>query len=108
VIAGTACLASITAILRAFSDILPLASTDPQTIWRFEIAFLLTAARWIALAVEALYAISVIVPPWKSVGARAVAATRGRAASACARWRTVARSLRPAAGCAAGGSGSPG
>ena len=71
VIAGTACLAGITVILRAFSDILPLASTEPQTVWRFEIAFLLTAAQWIALAVVALSAISVIVLLWKSAGARA-------------------------------------
>jgi hypothetical protein len=66
VIAGTACVAGITAILRAFSDILPLASTEPKTIWRFEVAFLLTAAQWIALAVVALAAISVVVLLWKS------------------------------------------
>jgi hypothetical protein len=70
VIAGTVCLAGITVILRTFSDILPLASTEPQTIWRFEIAFLLTAAQWIALAVVALAAISVIVLMWKSARTR--------------------------------------
>ena len=71
VIAGTACLAGITVILRAFSDILPLASTEPPTIWRFEVTFLLTVAQWIALAVVALAAISVVVLLWKSAGTRA-------------------------------------
>ena len=72
VIAGTACLAAITLILRIFSDILPLASTEPQTIWRFEVAFLLTAAQWIALAVVALAAISVVVLLWRSARTRAL------------------------------------
>jgi hypothetical protein len=34
-------------ILRFFADILPLASTEePQSIWRFEMAFVLTAVQW--------------------------------------------------------------
>ena len=71
VIAGTTCLAGMTVILRAFSDILPLASTEPQTIWQFEIALLLTAAQWTALAAVALAAISVVVLLWKAAGTRA-------------------------------------
>jgi hypothetical protein len=58
-------------ILRYFSDILPLASTEPQTAWRFEAAFLLTAAQWIALAVVALAVISIVVLLYKSARARA-------------------------------------
>ena len=67
---ATAVLAGITAILRYFSDILPLASTEPQSVWRFEAAFLLTAAQWIALAVVALAAASIVVLLWKSDRAR--------------------------------------
>jgi uncharacterized membrane protein YedE/YeeE len=67
---ATAVLAGITAILRYFSDILPLASTEPQSVWRFEAAFLLTAAQWIALAVVALAATSIVVLLWKSDRAR--------------------------------------
>jgi hypothetical protein len=65
-VAATACLAGITVILRYFSDILPLASTEPQSVWRFEAAFLLTAAQWIALAVVALSAVSIVALLWKS------------------------------------------
>ncbi len=70
VVAGTACLAGITVILRAFSDILPLASTEPQIIWQLEIGFLLAAAQWIALAVVALAAIFVVVLLWKAARTR--------------------------------------
>ena len=70
VIAGTACLAGITVILRTFSDILPLASTEPQIIWRLEIGFLLAAAQWIALGVMALAAIFVVVLLWKAARTR--------------------------------------
>ena len=66
VVAGTAFLAGVTVILRYFSDILPLASTEPQSIWRFETAFLLTVAQWIALAVVAIGAVSILVLLWKS------------------------------------------
>ena len=38
-VGATACFAGITVILRYFSDILPLASTEPQSVWRFEAAF---------------------------------------------------------------------
>lgn len=61
VVAGTVFLAGVTVILRYFSDVLPLASTEPPSVWRFELAFLLTAAQWIALIVVALAAISVVV-----------------------------------------------
>lgn len=61
VVAGTVFLAGVTVILRYFSDVLPLASTEPPSVWRFELAFLLTAAQWIALVVVALAAISVVV-----------------------------------------------
>jgi uncharacterized membrane protein YedE/YeeE len=69
-VGATAVLAGITAILRYFSDILPLASTEPQSVWRFEAAFLLTAAQWIALAVVALAAASIVVLLWRSDRAR--------------------------------------
>jgi uncharacterized membrane protein YedE/YeeE len=69
-VGATAVLAGITTILRYFSDILPLASTEPQSVWRFEAAFLLTAAQWIALAVVALAAVSIVVLLWKSDRAR--------------------------------------
>ena len=71
VVAGTALLAGATVILRYFSDILPLASTEPQSVWRFEAAFLLTAAQWILLAVVALAAVSIIILLWRSASARA-------------------------------------
>ena len=52
----------ITFILRFFADILPLASTgEPQSIWRFEMAFVLTAVQWITLAVVALTALAITV-----------------------------------------------
>jgi len=70
-VGATAVLAGITTILHYFSDILPLASTEPQSVWRFEAAFLLTAAQWIALAVVALAAASIVVLLWKSDRARA-------------------------------------
>jgi hypothetical protein len=71
VVAATAFLAGVTVILRYFSDILPLASTEPQSVWRFETAFLLTAAQWIALAVVAIGAVSIVVLLWKSSRPRA-------------------------------------
>lgn len=68
---ASACLLTATSIiLRYFSDILPLASTEPQAIWRFEAAFLLTAAQWIALAVVAIVSISIVALLWKSSRAR--------------------------------------
>jgi hypothetical protein len=70
-VAATAFLAGVTVILGYFSDILPLASTEPQSVWRFEAAFLLTAAQWTALAVVAITAISIIVLLWKSARPRA-------------------------------------
>jgi hypothetical protein len=70
-IAGTALLAGVTVILRYFSDILPLASTEPQSMWRLEAAFLLTAAQWIAIAVVAIAAICIIVLLLRSARARA-------------------------------------
>lgn len=70
VIAGALILAAATIILRYFSDILPLASTEPQSIWRWEAALLLTAAQWIALAVVALAAIAIIVLALRSARAR--------------------------------------
>jgi hypothetical protein len=66
VLAGTAALAGLTFILNYFADVLPLASTEPQSVWRFEMAFLLTAAQWIALSVVALGAIAIIVLAWRS------------------------------------------
>jgi hypothetical protein len=70
-VAATAFLAGVTVILRYFSDILPLASTEPQSVWRFEAAFLLTAAQWTAIAVVAIAAISIVVLLWKSTRPRA-------------------------------------
>jgi hypothetical protein len=70
-VAATAFLAGVTVILGYFSDILPLASTEPQSVWRFEAAFLLTAAQWTALAVVAITAVSIIVLAWKSTRPRA-------------------------------------
>jgi hypothetical protein len=71
VVAGTAFLAGVTAILGYFSDILPLASTEPQSVSRFEAAFLLTAAQWIALAVVVIAAASIVVLLWRSARPRA-------------------------------------
>jgi hypothetical protein len=71
VVAGTVFLAAVTIILRYFSDILPLASTEPQSVWRFEAAFLLTAAQWTAIAVVAIAAVSIVVLLWKSTRPRA-------------------------------------
>jgi hypothetical protein len=71
VMAGTAFLAGVTVILRYFSDIVPLASTEPQSVWRFEAAFLLTAAQWIALAVVAIATISIVVLLWRTSRTRA-------------------------------------
>ena len=70
-VAATAFLAGVTVILRYFSDILPLASTEPQSVWRFEAAFLLTAAQWTAIAVVAIAAVSIVVLLWKSSRPRA-------------------------------------
>ena len=69
-VAATAFLAGVTMILRYFSDILPLASTEPQSVWRFEAAFLPTAAQWIAIAVVAIAAVSIVVLRWKSTRPR--------------------------------------
>ena len=66
VVAGTAFLVGVTIMLRYFSDILPLASTEPQSVWRFEAAFLLNAAQWTALAVVAIAAVCIVVLLWKS------------------------------------------
>jgi hypothetical protein len=70
-VAGTAFLAGVTAILNYFSDMLPLASTEPQSVWQFEAAFLLTAAQWIALAVVVIAAASIVVLLWRSARPRA-------------------------------------
>jgi hypothetical protein len=70
-VAATAFLASVTVILRYFSDMLPLASTEPQSVWRFEAAFLLTAAQSTAIAVMAIAAVSIVVLLWKSTRPRA-------------------------------------
>ncbi len=44
------------------SDIVPVASSDgPQSLWRFEAAFVLTAVMWISLAVAALAFIFIAV-----------------------------------------------
>ncbi len=60
-LAGTVFLAGVTVILRYFADILPLASTEPPTVWRFEVVSLLTAAQWIAIAVVALAAVLIVI-----------------------------------------------
>jgi hypothetical protein len=70
-VAATAFLTGVTVILRNFSDILPLASTEPQSVWRFEAAFLLTAGQWTAIAVVAIAAVSIVVLLWKSTRPRA-------------------------------------
>lgn len=72
VMASAAALVGITLILDFFSDVLPLASTEPQSVWRFELAFLLTAAQWITLSVVALAATAVVVMAWKSARQRAM------------------------------------
>ena len=69
-VGSTAFLVGVTVVLRYFSDILPLASSEPQSIWRFEVAFLLTAAQWIALAVVAITSASIVVLSWKSADTR--------------------------------------
>ncbi len=61
VVASTALLAGVTFVLHYFSDILPLATTEPQSIWRFEAAFLLTAMQWIALAVAAIGSVWILI-----------------------------------------------
>lgn len=66
VMASAAALVGITILLNFFSDVLPLASTEPQSVWRFEMAFLLTAAQWIAIGVVAIASTAVIVMAWKS------------------------------------------
>jgi len=71
VMAGTTTLVGLTFLLRLFSDVLPLASTEPQSVWRFEAAFLLTAAQWIVLGVVALGSSAIVVLTWKSVRTRA-------------------------------------
>ncbi len=44
------------------SDILPVASSEgPQSLWRFETAFILTAIMWVSLAVAALTALSIVL-----------------------------------------------
>ena len=44
------------------SDIVPVASSEgPQSLWRFESAFILTAIMWVSLAVAALAAIFLAV-----------------------------------------------
>jgi len=70
-VAAAAFLACVTVILRYFSDILPLASTEPQSVWRFEAAFLLTAAQWTALAVVAITSIAIVALLWRSIRTRA-------------------------------------
>lgn len=60
-VGGTAVLAGISFVLRYFSDIQQVATPEAQSVWRFEAAFLLTAAQWIALAVVALAAVSIVV-----------------------------------------------
>ncbi|MBR1125178.1 hypothetical protein JQ628_26900 [Bradyrhizobium lablabi] len=62
-VVATAVLVGITVVLGYFSDMQPVAFPEPQSVWRFEAAFLLTAAQWIALAVVgiALFAIVVLL-----------------------------------------------
>lgn len=44
---------------RYLADIVPIASSDgPQSLWRFEAAFVVTAVMWILLAVSVLSAFS--------------------------------------------------
>lgn len=50
-IASLVMVSSLTALLGYFSDVQPVASPEPQSIWRFEAAFLLTAVQWIGIAV---------------------------------------------------------
>ena len=69
-VGSTAFMVGVTVVLRYFSDILSLASSEPQSIWRFEVAFLLTAAQWIALAVVAITSASIVVLSWKSADTR--------------------------------------
>jgi len=72
-VGDTAALAGISFILRYFSDIQPVATPEPQSVWRFEAAYLLTAAQWIALAVLAFAAVSIVVLLFRSRrGARAL------------------------------------
>lgn len=70
VMTGMVFVAGITFMLRYFSDILPLASTEPQSVWRFEAAFLLTAAQWVAIAVVVLAAASIVTLLCRSANGR--------------------------------------
>jgi len=65
-VAGMTALIGITLMLRTFSDILPVASTEPQSVWRFEVAYLLTSVQWIVVAVVALTASSILVLLYRS------------------------------------------
>ncbi|UGY17872.1 hypothetical protein [Bradyrhizobium septentrionale] len=44
-----------------FPDILPLASTEPQAIWRFEAAFVVTAVSWTAAFVALASMLSLLL-----------------------------------------------
>lgn len=45
---------------RYLADVVPIASSDgPQSLWRFEAAFVFTAVMWISLAVSVLSAFSI-------------------------------------------------
>lgn len=69
-VGSTAVLIVVSFVLRFLSDIVPVATPEPQSIWRFEAAFLLTAMQWIAMAVVALSAISIVVLLLSSARAR--------------------------------------
>jgi len=62
-LAGSGAFALVLAVTynRFFSDILPLATTEPQSLWRFETAFVLTSITWIAAAVAALSALGLLL-----------------------------------------------
>ena len=70
-VGSTAVLVVVSFVLRFLSDIGPVATPEPQSIWRFEAAFLMTAMQWIAMAVVALSAISIVVLLFSSARARA-------------------------------------
>ncbi|QOZ30169.1 hypothetical protein [Bradyrhizobium sp. CCBAU 51753] len=54
-----------------FPDVLPLASTEPQVIWRFEAAFVVSAIAWTAAFVAAASGLSLLLTAFTTPNATA-------------------------------------
>lgn len=67
---SVAVLAVSSFILRYFSDIRPVATPEPQSVWRFEAAFLLTATQLISLGVVMFASLAIAILLWKSARTR--------------------------------------